>query len=147
MTNPTRQHTLSEQDLEIVKSFILPIQLNIPLANNPKAVTTVLLMLTCGMLEHTHFGTNAPTQDITFDSDDAGYGLQLFQEVTELQGIESAAVKYLRYLRTGRTDMEVLKDEVVSQTRQDIISKAPKVWWFERFLRWINSKLNKYLGE
>lgn len=139
--NPSRQHTLSEQDYEVIRSFILPIQQNIPLADNPKQVTVVLLMLTCGMIEHTHFGTNEPTQDFTFDSDDSGYGLNLFQSVSEVQGVEAAALAYLRYLRTGRTDIVLDHEALTRHGKDEIIEKAPSKWRPEsmllRFSRWL----------
>lgn len=133
MNNPTRQHNLTNQDLEVIKSFALPIQLNVPLADNPKEVTTVLLMMTCGMLEHTHFGTNPPAQDMTFESDEAGYGLELFLNVAEFSDIEQAATKYLHYLRTGRYDGDMMEDET-RKTRQEILNGAPKRNFLSRSL-------------
>jgi hypothetical protein len=100
--NPTRQHTLTKQDHAVIRSFILPIQLNIPMADNPKAVTTVLLMLACGMAEHVHFNTPLP-QDATFESDDLGYGMELFQSIAKQGDIRAAAAAYLHYLTTGET--------------------------------------------
>lgn len=144
-TEATGRYALTEQDLEVVRSFLLPIQLNIPLSDNPKIVSTVLLMAACGMIEHTHFGTPAPT-DATFESDDAGYGMRLFQEVVELQGIEPAAVKYLRYLRTCKTD-EYELPVGDTRTREEIMNMRPKMSVIGKVLRHISRWIDRNFGE
>ena len=144
--NPTRQHTLTKQDLEVIRSFVLPIQMNVPLADNPKAVTVVLLMLTTGMIEHTHFGTPEPTKDLAFESDESGYGLALFQQINELQGVEAAAITYLRYLRTGRHDIELNHPALTKDAKSEVLGKAPKSWSFETLLRKFGSFLDRCLS-
>lgn len=103
------QSNLTPTDLEVIKSFLLPIQLNIPESDNPKLVTTVLLMATCGMIEHIHFGTPYAS-DASFESDEYGYGMELFTScINETGDVREAAIKYLHYLNTGRTDAVVEK--------------------------------------
>lgn len=120
-----RENILTEQDLAIVRSFILPIQQNIPLADNPKHVTTVLLMLACGMSEHVHFGTKM-VEDATFESDELGYGMKLFQDISAEGDILHAAISYVHYLNTGETrDFH----EIIGQSKSTIKKPAKQSIW------------------
>ena len=101
MLHPLEERNLTDNDYEIIRSFILPIQQNIPLADNPDKVTTVLLMLTCGMIENVHFGTVFP-DDASFDSQTTSWGFELFSNVNTNEDIQRAALSYLIYLREGR---------------------------------------------
>jgi len=110
--HPMEKTTLTNQDLEVIRSFILPIQQNIPLADNPKKVCTVLMMITCGMIENVHFGSVFP-QEATFTGDGESRGFELFSEVNTTDEIQRAAISYLFYLRDRRIiDPEYIRIEV-----------------------------------
>lgn len=92
------QHNLSDKDYEIVRSILLPIQGNIPIADNKRGVTMVLLMATCAAIEHAHFDTPM-LQDATFEPHEDIMGLEIFsREVNQKGDVKKASAIYLDYL-------------------------------------------------
>lgn len=101
MFHPLQQDNLTDKDLSIVRSLIALVMDGIPLTDNPKIVTTVLMMMACAITEHVHFGTSRPNT-VDMISEPSGKGFDLFSSVNDRGDIKEAAMQYLHYLNTGQ---------------------------------------------
>jgi len=112
-------NTLTDNDLEIVKSFLLPIQ-SIPFnGDNTRNICIVLAMATFSMCEHVYFGTG---------TGDAGFGdnnLEKLNECLQNRNVEEGVIKYFRYLHNGDEtipvggDVNIVKNEEVVEESVD----------------------------